>query len=282
MLESELGVDIFLRQKGRAVRLTKPGEQIVALARGVLREAQRVKAAANEFLNEQTGELSVAATYMLARYALPGVYKRFVAQYPGVCLRLLQGTPEHVLRLAAAGEVDLAISTRLPNATDDALLLDYGVLPRVLVTPKRHPLLRRRSIDLEDIAEYPLIRVGRHSMSEAFGSHGLKPSVVFEDLEADIDVVKALTAAGLGVAVLPEIAYDARRDVDLRAIRVGHIFEPHTCCIALRRNHCLRHYMYAFIRMLAPQLDRAAVDSEFTLRVAPRRGARQAGEMSAP
>lgn len=261
LLERELGIDIFIRHKGRIVEVTKPGAQVIELGRNVLREARRVKSAATEFLADDSGQLTVAATYMLARYALPAVYRRFVQRYPKVHLRLVQGSPDQVSKMAASGEVDLAVTTRYANLEFEGLLIDYCTLPRVLVAPPGHPLLNRRSVTLDSIARHPLIRLGRHQMREIFSKAQLSPRVVFDDLEVDVDVVKALVVAGLGVAILPDIAYDARRDVALRTVPVGHLFEPHTCCIAMRRNHYLRGYMHAFIRLLAPHLGQDAIDA---------------------
>ncbi|MNC88647.1 transcriptional regulator CysB-like protein [compost metagenome] len=46
----------------------------------------------------------------------------------------------------------------------------------------------------------------------------------------------------------------------MRALEVGHLFEPHAGCLAIRRNHYLRGYAYDFIGMLAPDIDRRAVE----------------------
>lgn len=262
LLERELGIDIFVRHKGRLVEVTKPGMQVIELARNVLREAHRMKSAATEFLSDDAGQLTVAATYMLARYALPDVYRRFEQRYPKVRLSLVQGSPDRVSQMATSGEVDLAVTTRYADLEFEGLLIDYCALPRVLVAPRGHPLLRKQPVTLEDIARYPLIRLGRHRMREIFGKARLFPRIVFDNLEVDVDVIKALVVTGLGVAILPEIAYDARRDASLRAMPVGHLFEPHICCIAMRRNHYLRGYMRAFIQLLAPHLSRDAIGRE--------------------
>lgn len=252
LLEQELGVDLFVRNKGRVVEVTRPGIELIELARNVLREANRVKTVAAELKGADTGQFTVAATYMLARYALPSVYRRFVQRFPKVRLRLIQGSPDHVFRMAACGEADLAVSTRYASLEFDGALFDYCSLPRVLIAPKGHSLLTKRRIMLKHIAQFPLVRIGRHRMRDVFREAGLEPLVVFEDLEADIDVVKAFVLAGVGIAVLPEIAYDAKRDVPLEAISVSHLFDPHNCCIAVRRNHYLPAYMKAFIELLSP------------------------------
>ena len=83
------------------------------------------------------------------------------------------------------------------------------------------------------------------------------PNVVFAGV--DVDVIKAFVEAGLGVAVLPQIAFEAQRDRKLRAVDVGHLFEAHVGCLAIRKNHYLRGYALDFIGTLAPDLDRRAV-----------------------
>lgn len=256
LLEQELGVDIFVRKRGRIAEVTAPGEDIISLARNALREVERVKTVAREFVDGDAGQLTVAATYMLARYALPEVYARFVTRYPRVVLKLAQGSPDRVSEMAASGEVDIAVTTRHAGADSEGVFIDYCRLPRVLVVPEKHPLLRRKSVTLSAICDYPLIRLGQHRMREIFAQNGLSPQVIFADLQVDVDVVKALVEAGLGVAILPAISYDARRDVKLRAVRVGHLFDPLVCSIVIRRNRHLRGYMHEFVRMLAPKLNR--------------------------
>ena len=46
----------------------------------------------------------------------------------------------------------------------------------------------------------------------------------------------------------------------LAAIDAGHLFEPTTTHIAIRRDSYLRDYMYDFILMIAPNWTREAID----------------------
>jgi LysR family cys regulon transcriptional activator len=263
LLEEELGVDLFIRNGNRIVEMTEPGRRIVGIASLVLRELDDVKSAAREFTDGDTGRLNVAATFTFARYILPGVFRRFVARYPRVEVNLMQGSPSHVSRLAAAGEADIALTTRPAEEYAELLFLEYSKLPRVLVVPRGHPLLREKRVTLKAISSYPLITLdasshGQSKMRELFASSGLEPRVVFSGV--DVDVVKAFVEAGLGVAVLPRIALEPGRDPGLRAVDVSHLFEPHTGCLAIRRNHYLRGFVYDFIQTLAPDRDRRSVN----------------------
>jgi LysR family cys regulon transcriptional activator len=56
------------------------------------------------------------------------------------------------------------------------------------------------------------------------------------------------------------MAFDAERDSALRLIDAGHLFEPSTTRIAVRRNAYLRRYVYDFVELFAPHLSRAVVE----------------------
>jgi LysR family cys regulon transcriptional activator len=194
---------------------------------------------------------------------LPDALRRFVSRYPKVEVNLLQDSPAEVSRLASSGEADVALTTRPAEEFPDLLFFEYRKLPRVLVAPRGHSLLGEKRITLKAISLHPLITldIGSHGqlqMRELFSRAGLDPRVVFAGV--DVDVVKAFVEAGLGVAVLPEVAYDPKRDSKLGAVDVGHLFAPHMGCLAIRKNHYLRGYAFDFIEMLAPGIDRRAVE----------------------
>jgi hypothetical protein len=66
---------------------------------------------------------------------------------------------------------------------------------------------------------------------------------------------------GLGVGIIAAMAYDAERDRGLRALDAAHLFEPSVTRVAVRRTAYLRGYVYDFIHLFAPHLERAAVDA---------------------
>ena len=66
MLEDELGVDIFLRNGKRIVKITPPGQLIIKTATRMLRDADNLKKIAQEFTNEAGGTLT-AFRYVLVK-----------------------------------------------------------------------------------------------------------------------------------------------------------------------------------------------------------------------
>jgi LysR family cys regulon transcriptional activator len=263
LLEQELGVDLFIRRGNRIIELTEPGRRIVDIAMVVLRQTDNIKGAASEFMEGENGQLNVAATFTLARYVLPGVFQRFVAKYSKVELKLLHGSSDQVCRLVASGEADVGLMTQPAAAFPDLLMLEYCPLPRALIVPRKHPLATGKAISLKGISAYPLITLdagshGQAQMRKLFMGNGIEPNIVFSG--ANVDIVKAFVEVGLGIAILPRLSFNSARDPDLRALNVDHLFEPHHASLAIRKNHYLRGFVYEFMHMVAPKIDRRTVE----------------------
>ena len=56
----------------------------------------------------------------------------------------------------------------------------------------------------------------------------------------DADVSKTYVEFGLGIAILPAMAFGRKRDKTLRALDASHPFEPNTIHVGIRRNHYRR------------------------------------------
>ena len=96
-------------------------------------------------------------------------------------------------------------------------------------------------------------------MNQAFAARGLTPDVVLTAIDAD--VIKTYVELGLGIGIIASMAFDPKRDRNLRAIDVGNLFEPNSTKIGIRRGMYLRGYVYDFIELFAPKLTRKAVDA---------------------
>lgn len=263
-LEDELGVEIFVRRGKRVVAVTEPGRLILELAQRVLSDVDSLRQVSEEFTHEDTGRLAIATTHTQARYALPPVIARFRSRYPNVKLSLHQGSPTQISELTTSGEADFAIATEAIELYEDLAMLPCYEWNRAVLTPPGHALLKSRKLTLEAVARYPIITydfafTGRSRINEAFSSKGLTPNVVLTAIDAD--VIKTYVELGLGIGIVAMMAYDPKRDLNVRAIDASHLFEASTTRIGIRRNSYLRGYMYDFIEMFAPHLTRKVVDA---------------------
>jgi len=264
MLEQELGVDVLVRKGNRVLGVTEPGQAILAVARRMLREAESLRRIGEDFTTKDKGRLVVATTHIHARFVLRGVIRDFIRRHPGVQLVLRQGSPSQTAQLVASGEADIGVSSEPPGQTvHDLVKLPCSKLERSVITPRRHPLLKERRLTLSAIAQHPIITydqslVGGSAVLRAFERAAIEPNIVLTAIDAD--VIKSYVELGLGIAILPTIAYEPGRDRNLRAIDASRLFEPTLTCIEIRRDSYLRSYMYDFILMLAPSWDRDAIE----------------------
>jgi LysR family cys regulon transcriptional activator len=264
LLEEELGVPVFTRAGKRLIGVTEPGERVLAMVAHVLGEVENIRHVSNEYSGDEGGDLTIATTHTQARYALPGVIKKFLARYPRVRVRLHQGNPTQIAEMALSGAADIAIATEAIAEYTGLVMLPCYEWNRSVIVPPRHALLREKRLTLAKIARYPLVTydfafAGRSETNRAFAAAGLVPDVVLTAIDAD--VIKTYVELGLGVGLIASMAFDAKRDRGLRARDASHLFEPSSTKIGIRRGLFLRGYVYDFIELFAPTLTRPAVDA---------------------
>ena len=262
-LEEELGIDIFSRHGKRIRGLTEPGKQVLKSVETILQELEGLKRIGKEFAAQDAGSFTIATTHTQARYSLPTVIQAFAQKFPKVRLSLLQGNPKQVAEMVLNGQADLAIATESIAEIDGLITLPCYQWEHMVVVPAEHPLLKSKSITLEEIAQYPLITydaafAGRNRIDQAFTRRALKPDILLEAIDAD--VIKTYVELGMGVGIIAGLAFDPVRDVNLRAIPVGHLFGTNISRIALKQGAYLRSYVFTFIEIMAPSLVRKMVE----------------------
>ena len=262
MLEDELGLKIFQRGGKHLTEITQAGRVIISLAGEILDKVDKLKQVALEYTDENKGTLSIATTHTQARYVLPPIVRHFRAKYPEVALHMHQGTPMQISELASKGTVEFAIATEALELFENLVMMPCYHWNRSVIVPQDHPLTRLDELTLEAIAAYPIVTyvfgfTGRSQLDRAFDEAGLQPQVVFT--AADSDVIKTYVRTGMGAGIMASMAYDAEQDADLVAMDASHLFEYATTRIGFRRGIFLRNYMYDFIELFAPHLDRDLV-----------------------
>ncbi len=263
MLEDELGVQIFHRSGKHLTEITPAGSPIVSMAGEILDKVENVRQIAQEYCDQDRGTLSIATTHTQARYLLPDVISEFIRRYPDVALHMHQGTPVQISESASKGTVDLAIATEAMELFENLIMLPCYRWNRSVIVKHDHPLANEDKLTLEKLAEYPIVTyvfgfTGRSQLDDAFNAEGYVPKVVFT--ASDADVIKTYVKLGIGVGIVASMAFDPEIDNELVAVDASHLFEASTTKIGLRRGTFLRGYMYEFIELFAPHLNKALVD----------------------
>jgi len=199
-LESELGVKLFDRI-GRRLRLTSEGEDLLRQSRRLLVEAELLDARAQALKGGETGILRVGATPMTIETALSSFLSLYRRRHPGVEVHLVEDGGLRLPDRLERGDVDLAFI--VPNDRFRNRPLFPGVL--VAVISRKHPLSRRRALDVAELADKPLLLLNRafgvrEWFDSACGVARIRPRVLLES--AAPHTLAALAATGYGIAVV--------------------------------------------------------------------------------
>jgi DNA-binding transcriptional LysR family regulator len=223
-LEAETGM-VLVDRHPRGVSLTAAGQMLVGHAEGILGRLEAADAALAAIAGLRGGRLRVASFPTAGATLMPLAIATFRFSYPAVELTLTEGEPEEIAPRLRSGELDLALLFEFPGQTLSGsgdtrveLLAD----PLHLALPRAHRLARRASVRLGDLARDAWVQTSRSSpcarhVVRSCLSAGFEPRVAFES--DDYQTVQGLVAAGVGVALIPELALSVvREDIAIRPI----------------------------------------------------------------
>lgn len=224
-LEQDLGVELFARH-GRTVSLTPAGRTFLTSVDKALAEVGRAAESVRADADPASGKVAFGFLHTMGSETVPGLIRAFRADHPRIRFSLVQNYGEAMLERLRAGELDLCLTSPIPDAPGlVARRLDEQRLR--LVVPDEHRLAGRKRVRLAEAADetfvtlepgYGLRRITDGLCTEA----GFKPRIAFEGEETE--TLRGLVAAGLGVALLPPPAVPRPGVVELtvtgqRAVR---------------------------------------------------------------
>jgi DNA-binding transcriptional LysR family regulator len=223
-LEGEAGMALLERHP-RGVSLTAAGQTLMSHAEGILARLDAADAALSAIAGLRGGRLRMASFPTAGATLMPLAIATFRSAYPEVELTLAEGEPEEIVPRLRAGELDLAL---LFEFAGEALLqrdmehLELLEDPMYLALPREHRLAARRKPRLEDLKAESWVQTSRSSpcarhVVRSCHAAGFEPNVSFES--DDYQTVQGLVAAGVGVALIPELALSVvREDIVIRAL----------------------------------------------------------------
>jgi len=209
-LEEELGTRLFQRGR-RESTLTAAGETLREHAEELLDRAAVARRAVQAVVGLRGGRLVIGAIPSVSASLLPAAVREFRRRHPQVELVIVEGTSESVAEGVASGRVEMGI---IQHPTPAGALEERELLSEsfVVVAPTNHPVARQKRVNLKSLADEPFILFkgrARASALEACRLAGFEPRLACES--GELETVRALVAAGLGVALLPELAAQRAR-----------------------------------------------------------------------
>src|SRR5690625_4638304 len=219
-LEEELGVDLFIRE-GRTVRLTRIGQVFLEHMEKAMNVIDDAKQEVEEYLDPDKGTLQIGFSASLASYILPTAILYFRKQYPNVKFVLNQGSHNELMDAVTKGEMNIALVGPLPTENEKIKSSVLFTEDIVALLSTNHPLANRSTLKLIELRDdsfvlFPEGFILRDVIMEGCLQRGFQPNVSFEG--KDLDAIKGLVSAGLGVTLLPEVTLRSEER------RVGQVY----------------------------------------------------------
>lgn len=203
-LEREVGTPLFVRA-GRVLRLTPAGRVFKDTLDQTLDRYDLGLRAVAELVDPDRGVVPLAFLHTLGTWLVPPLVSGFRGTHPLVRFELLQHGETAILQDLLDAAVDIILTSGDPGHPQvrwQRLLVE----PVRLAVPAAHRLAQRKRIRLAEVTDEPFILLrqgyGLRGLTEELCRHaGFTPRIAFEGEE--VETLRALVAAGLGVALLP-------------------------------------------------------------------------------
>jgi LysR family hydrogen peroxide-inducible transcriptional activator len=226
-VEEELSILIFDRSK-KPIQLTDVGQKIVAQAKNIVNEADRMQDIVDIQKGFIGGEFRIGIIPTIMPTLLPLFLNTFIKKHPKVKLIIEELNTAEIIKKLNNGQLDAAIAaTPLLEEKIKEIVLYYE--PFMAYIPEYHPLFSKKEIETSDlnIDEILLLQDGHcfrdgilnlcKNTSQTDGNKFIIESGSFETL-------LKLADEGLGITLLPYL-----HSLDLKEkdkLKLKHFVEP--------------------------------------------------------
>ncbi|HSO97368.1 MAG TPA: LysR family transcriptional regulator [Solirubrobacteraceae bacterium] len=215
-LEAEVGT-LLVRRVPHGAVLTDAGSALVARAEGILASLRDAELELQAMAGLDGGRLRLAAFASASATLVPLAVARFRERHPAVELSIVMADPAQSLPAIRGGELDLALSH--DQVEQDRLGVESVPLfddPMYVAFAPAHPLADADRLRLADFAQEPWMLATTDTCPDsrlflrACHAAGFEPRIAFQN--DDYTAILGFVAAGVGVALLPDMVCRAVRD----------------------------------------------------------------------
>ncbi len=205
-LEDELDILIFDRSK-KPIGITEVGKKIVAQAKNIVNEAERIKDIVDQEKGFIGGDFTLGIIPTIMPTLLPMFLKTFINKYPKVNLIIREQSTESLIRNILEGHLDAAIAaTPLEIEFIKERPLYYE--PFVGYVPQNHRLGKAKKLDPKDldISDVLLLKDGhcfRDGVINLCNSTKDRKDEHFQLQSGSFETLVNLSNEGLGMTLLP-------------------------------------------------------------------------------
>ncbi|MGN6249970.1 MAG: LysR substrate-binding domain-containing protein [Ginsengibacter sp.] len=209
-LEEELDVKIFDRSRQPVVP-TEMGKKIIAQAKIILHESNKLKEIVLDEQAQLKGELRIGVIPTLAPYLLPLFMTSFLENFPGVKLKVSEFTTDQIIQKLQQHDLDAGLlSTPLnqPSLKEQPLFYE----PFVVYASPEDKILKKKFVlaDDIDVNRLCLLEEGHCLRSQVFNLCELRnKEQEFRQLDFEtgsIETLKRIVEINHGITILPMLA----------------------------------------------------------------------------
>jgi DNA-binding transcriptional LysR family regulator len=248
LLEEEVGAKLLDRSGGK-VSLTASGKLFLKFAEELLESRKAMLAGIAETERVPRGEIVVGANEGTCLHILPEVFAEFKKQYPDVNISITRSDYARILESVIDNSVDFGVvSLPVDDTRLKVVLIHRDEL--VIIAPPQHPLAKRKSATVSEVAKFPLVvpKGGhtRDALEDLFYERKLKPRYTME-LDSS-ELLKRFVAADAGVGFIARsnVIEDVRAD-SLVTIPISDATIRRDLALVFRKDKSLSRAATAFI-----------------------------------
>jgi LysR family transcriptional regulator, cyn operon transcriptional activator len=216
-LEKELGVRLFDRIN-RRIKLTSEGEDLLVRSRRLLSDAESLGERARALKSGQTGVLRIGAAPQIIENLLADFLQQYRKRHAGIEVHLVEDQGGHLPARLEAGDMHVAL---LPDSDERFFRRPLFPMFMIAVMAKDHRLGRRVTLDIKDLIDEPLLRLGPGFASYAWFEAAcrierIQPRVLLESITPH--TLMALARTGLGIALINSVVRVPRDKVSATVV----------------------------------------------------------------
>ncbi|MFI8001989.1 LysR family transcriptional regulator [Streptomyces sp. NPDC086010] len=235
-LENSAGTPLLIRT-GREMRLTQAGEALVRHASGILAGLTAAEEEIAAIAGLRAGRVRLVSFPSGSSTLVPGALAALRAAHPGTQVSLVEAEPPRSVEMLRDGDVDIALAFRYGTTGGewDDLVVRPLLTDRLIgLVPEGHRLAGAAAVDIAELTDEPWIAGCprcRRQLVEVCEEAGFTPRIDFAT--DDYPAVVGLVGAGLGIAVLPELALESVRTKGARTVTVEPAVEREIVALTL-------------------------------------------------
>ena len=249
-LEERLNLRLVERSSIK-VSVTPAGEEVLVVARRMLRDAQTIRDIANIQTTGLSGLLRLGIVPTAAAVVLPRIVLQLRQSVPKLKIQVREEPPQQLAAGLQRGDFDVII-TVVPLALGEATTVKLFDEALLIAFATGHPLAATGTIEPGDLAGLDILTLSKgQPMHTAVRSLCHVTGAVLRDdfEETSLDTLREMVANGLGAAFFPELYARMRiaggSDIVLREIAGNPLSRSIAVCWQRSAPHPERYRTFA-------------------------------------